>query len=252
MSLVFSINEKEFSRQIAEVIRVTGKSAGEVVRQEGKLFVKDVVKMTPPFGTAPTTESLNAQRKVGQKAVERDVRRTFITLDFTKIREARIRKQLEKLARKNDLEGVKRLLRACRFPVREVLREASMDAHQAQRDRRGRVQRSKFIWVLKDRGTRRVIRERKSHVGKAKSGWAKAARGLGVHLTGWISKHSGAGVFVDRTKDPRQPMIRVGNNVRFIQGTGAQLKIVNRALKNRVRNMKAKLERIVKSGWKRR
>lgn len=252
MDLLFKVRKEEFGRQLERISMVTGREIGTVIRQEAKLFVKDVLKLTPPFGTAPSTESLNAQKKVGERAVERDIRRVFSTLDLTKIRSPKIKHDLERLVRKGDLEGVRRVLRAMGIPARDVLREADPKLHEGQRDRRGRIQSRKNIWVVKDGSVKRYVREKQKHVGKAKSGWLMAARALGVSVTNWISRHSGAGVFVDRTRDRKKPMVRVGNAVDFIQGSGAELQIVKRALQNRVRNMKAKIERVLRSGWRRR
>jgi hypothetical protein len=53
----------------------------------------------------------------------------------------------------------------------------------------------------------------------------------------------------DESKHPTEPKVTITNN----HGSGgAEARIVDRAMKNRVRNIKAKLERIAKSGWKKR
>lgn len=249
--LTHTLRTAEFSRQLEEIVRVTGKEAGQVIREEGKLFVQDVAHMTPPFGSAPSTESYAKQRKVGEAAVERDIKRVFHVIDLTKIRNEKLRESLEKLIKKRDLLAVELLLRAARIPARAVIKEADPSLHEVWRDRRGRVQSSKFIWVLEGASVGRYIRSKKAHVGLAKSGWAAAAAALGVKLPGWITRHgSGQGSFVDKTNDPVAPKIVVRNGVPAAQATGAELRIVERALKNRVRNMKAKLERVARSGWK--
>lgn len=251
MSLLFKMRLAEFGAQINEIVKVTGREAGEVVRQEGKLFVQDAMRMTPPFSTGPSTESLNLQRKTGENAVERDIRKVFQKIDPGKVRDRRIRKDLERAIRKRDFAGIKIILQYLKLPVADVLREADPAIHDAKRDRRGRVQRNKNkVWILNEPSLNRLIRGKKSHVGKAKAGWADAARGLGLNLPGWITRHSSPGEFKDKTKDPVRPSIVVGNAVEYIQAKGAQLNIINRALANRIRNMKAKLEKVARSGWK--
>jgi hypothetical protein len=107
------------------------------------------------------------------------------------------------------------------------------------------------VWVLRAQGLKRLIRTEKGHVGKGKSGWSQAAHGLGAKVPSYVGRHSGPGVFIDKSRDPREPKIIIANAVPFVQGSGAELNIMQRAMQNRVRNIRAKLEKIVKSGWKR-
>lgn len=250
--LTFSLKTAEFSRQIGEIVKVTGKEAAVVIREEGRLLVKDVAKMTPPFGKAPSTESFASQRKLGEAAVEKDVRRVFHVIDLSKIRNASLREALERLVKKKDLAGVEALLKRMKIPARMVIREADAGLHEAWRDRRGRVQRDKWIWVLSGASVNRYVRAMKGHVGRAKAGWSAAAAALGVKLPAWITRHgAGHGSFRDETKHPTAPKITIINAVPKAQASGAELQIVRRAMANRIRNMGKKLERIARSGWKR-
>ena len=79
MNEVMQFRTADFNRKIDELIELTGKSAAEVLTSEGRLFTADVIKMTPPFSGAPSTESFNVQRKAGEGAVERDIKRVYIT-----------------------------------------------------------------------------------------------------------------------------------------------------------------------------
>lgn len=247
--LTFGLNTAEFSRQIGEIVRVTGKEAGEVVREEAGLFTKDVVKFTPPFGSAPSTESFGAQRKVGEAAVERDIKRVFTWLDLSKINSEGVRKRLEELARAGDVDGIKDVLKGCRIPVNTVLLEVNERVHDFARGSRGRVQKWKRIWVVRSRGIAAYIRKKKADVGKSKAGWVAAAQKFGVKLPSWITRHgAGGGSVRDESKHATEPKITITNH----HGSGGpETRIVERAMKNRVRNIKAKLERIAKSGWKR-
>lgn len=259
MSVTFRLNQLEFEKQIHQVIAATGKDAGEVVTQEAKLFVQDVIRFTPPFSTGPSTESYNQQRRTGENAVQRDIKRVMTAVEDIKflshIRKKEIRDRVEKLIRKRDTEGLKVVLRSLGIPVATVLVEADPKMHARRRDRRGRVQRSKGVINVVMRGLtlKRYIREKQSHVGQGKSGWLAAARGLGIKLPAWITRHQGApGKFIDNTKNTKQPSITVGNLVDYVQESGSRLQIIERALRNRARNMKAKVDRIISSGWKKR
>lgn len=241
------INEAEIAQQINEIVRVTGREGGEVIRQESKLLVQDLVRLTPPFGPAPSTESYGKQREVGEHAVERDVRNVFTVLDLDKIRNEGIRERLRLLMRKGDLDGVKGVLKGCKIPVNTVLLEADAGVHEFARDRRGRVQTWKKIYVIRERGVNRYVREMKSHVGRSKAGWAAAAAALGVRLPSWITRHGTSGGSVRDQTRGNEPKVTIVNEH---GGGGSDLRVVDRAMKNRIRNIKAKLEKIVRSGWK--
>lgn len=244
--ITFRLKQAEFSRQIEQVIRTTGREASDVVRQEGKLLVQDLVKLTPPFGPSPNSESFSAQRKVGEKAVERDLTRTFTAIDPDKIHNPKIRERIKALTRKGDVQAIQDLLKQCRIPAAGVILEMTTAQHQARRDGRGRVKRGKRLWIVRERSFGRFLREKKKHVGQSKAGWAAAAAALGLKLPAWITRHgTGGGSFVE-TKG-NMPKIRIENRQ---GGGGSDLRIVERALKNRIRNIGKKLEKIARSGWK--
>lgn len=247
----FKWREAEFANQILNLQRVTQRALADVVKDEARLFVQDAIKMTPPFGSSPNQESFASQKRVGEAAVKRDLGRSFTILDPSKIRDRRVRKDLEKAARKGDMETVKRLLLYCKIPVNSVLREATAAEHAKLRDKRGRVQKWQKVWVLRTQSVGRVLRAARSHIGRGKAGWMEAAKALGVKVPDWISRHvSSPGRVQDLTKGTDKPRIIVSNEVPFIQEAGADLRIVNRAMANRIRNIKVKIEKAVRAGWK--
>jgi hypothetical protein len=236
----------EFSADIERLVRETGRTALDVVLQEGKLLEQDLVKLTPPFGSAPSTESFNAQRKVGENAVERDVKRVFHIVDLDSIRSDRLRDRLRELVRKQDLAGIKAALKDAKIKVNDVVREASADIHEKFRDSRGRVQRPKWIWVASDRSLKRYLKAAKAMVGKAKAGWAAGAQALGVRLPNWITRHGSGGGSVQIDRNPQSPQITIRNAVPYIQTAGGDLKVVETAIRNRMRNIRVKLERLAR------
>jgi hypothetical protein len=251
MSELFRLRTSQFDSEIRNLIRETQKDAGEVLRQEAKLFVQEAVHLTPPFGESPSTESYNAQRKIGLAAVERDIKAAMRAVDdlkfIDKLKKKRLRDRIEKLIHEGNVEGVNAIFKKMksRYRLATIMQDADPDLHERYRDRRGRVQNKRTInIVLRGSSLRRYIREKQKDVGRAKGGWVKAAQGLGVRLPAWITRHSEPGEFQDHSRDPN-PRIKVGNLVRFIQETGADLRIVNRALQSRIRNIRTKLERIM-------
>lgn len=260
MSVMFDVHTRNFGEQIDDLIRATGKEAAKVVRDEARLFVQDVIKHTPPFGPTPSTETYNEQRRIGENAVERDIKRTYQGLEELKLfkgGDEKLLDRLRKLARQRRVEDLKDTLRDLGIKNPEVFIEVDPNYHAGKRDRRGRVRSGKGrattnrAIVLKETTLRRYIREKKAHVGKAKAGWVTAAQGLGISLPKWITRHSQPGQFIDKTHDARQPSVTVANLVSWIQDTGADLRIINRALENRVRVMKIKLEKILEAAKRR-
>lgn len=248
MSLTFKLHMARLSNDFEELAKATGKGAAEIVRSEGKLFVQDVVRMTPPFGGAVSTESLNAQKKIGEEAVERDIRRAFALIDLDKIKSAPARERLRKLIRKNDLEGIKSVLKAMKFRVNQVVSEIDPQLHQSARDSRGRVRNGKRVWLTRAKGLSAYIRQIKTHVGRSKGGWVAAAQGLGLKLPAWITRHGTAGgSFTDQTKGTDKPKITIRNN----RGSGEDSNIVERAMKNRRRNIGIKLQRALRAAKRR-
>lgn len=260
MSVFFDVAHKDFAEQLDGLVKATGKEAGRVVRDEARLFVKDVVKHTPPFGETPSTETLNHQRKIGEAAVERDIRRAFVALEELKVmqgEETALVGRLRELARQGKVQSIHDILRdELNFKNPNVAARVDPEWHETQRDKRGRVpggKRRPRMVILNEGTIRKQIRAKQRRVGKAKGGWAAAADALGVKLPGWIKRHGSPGQVQNRLDNIFNPSITMANLVGYIQGTGAELQIVNRALRNRVKVMKLKLERILtarKKGWR--
>jgi hypothetical protein len=246
MSATFDLNTAAFERQVAELINVTRRDSAEVLKQEAKLFVRDVVKHTPPFGKAPATESFNEQKKAGEAAVDRDIRRAFLPLSrFGKGREDHVVEELKKLARQGRISAAQKMLKDLTGRDWEVFMTVEPQVHEMLR-KRGRVNRQRQPKIiLKEASLRKFLAEKKKHVGKAKGGWAAAAAALGVKLPNWITKHGSPGSVQNQLNHATAPQITVSNLVGYIQGAGAELRIISRALESRTVAMKAKLEKIL-------
>lgn len=77
MKPTIAVDTRDFSRGVAAVMAAKKQSAKQVIYTQGRLFVQDAIRLTPPFGRAAFTESFRIQRVVGENAVRRDVRKVF-------------------------------------------------------------------------------------------------------------------------------------------------------------------------------
>lgn len=227
------------------------KSLSSVVKEQSKLAVFEVIKMTPPTSDRPIREPFSTQRKKGNDAIERDVRKLFqpITdLLIFQTTDKRLQKELKDHVRQRDASWLQNILRHLDvLPAGgRVLVEASPEIHRRARDSRGRIRRTRPIFVIDARSIDRLIKHEQSQVGTGKAGWATGAKRLGVKgIPQWILKHNAPGTMKDDTKGAT-PSITITNDVPHIQAAGRAKRVVEQVLANRVRAMKAQVEAVLK------
>jgi hypothetical protein len=238
----FSINYEAFDRELKEFSLVMRRDSAEVVKQQAKLFVRDVVKLTPPTGNAPFTESFAAQRQAGLKAVEQDIRHAFVEIQELNIADKKLEQNLKDYARREEITKIQTVLK--RLKLKGTVIEAPTEAiHNKLRNRRGRVSRARNL-VLRRGTVKPFIKMKQALVGTAKSGWAKACAALGVSLPAWIREKSGPGVYDARLTGPA-PQITVGDTVGYIQEAGARLTVIQRALNRRAESMRNQIDKVM-------
>ncbi len=245
MALAAKLELASFERQVRELARLSGRTIDQELDGQGRLLVRDCVTLTPPFTPGSNfTDSLAAQRRVGIKATSEQVKKAFGDLRKLKMYEAdtAVGRRLRKLAREGRYEDLRQLLDRLGIKVSGVARAATSEDHKRARNARGRVPKDpKRVFVVNERSIAALVRQKTKRVGIAKGGWTKAAQGLGLKLPNWITKNARGGVFT-RGKDPAKPYLVVGNVVPFIQQSGAELRIMDRAMKNRLRNLPKQVE----------
>lgn len=249
MSATLTINIKPWADQIRRLDkRMATKTYPQLFRQQGKLFVQDLQLATPPFDKSTINGPLNAQRKIGEKAVERDVKRLFRPLPKADTitqgdkREARTMRTYVRLSKWKELSTILN-----RLGVRnsQVIPEATEAIHNKHRNEKGRIPKKiNPIIVVKSRSISVLVRTLKGHVGKLKAGWNKAALHFRASVPNWILKHSTPGGVFDLSKDKDNPSITVSNASEF--GPKVEWKIVQFALKKREGAMRRQLEKLVK------
>lgn len=268
-----TLDTRAFERELGKMLDRSKKSAPEVVKQQAKLFVRDVVRMTPPMtdGKRPTQESLNEQKRAGEKAVVRDIGRVFTTATGLTVSKAQsgtfseselvnafdfrsqeLSDRVVNLARKGDVSAIRELVKDSKLPLFGVAAAPDPAMHNRQR-KRGKVssRRTQRFLITSAPSVRAYVRQRLKEVGKAKAGWARAAATLGVNLPNWIAGKASPGLCdVSSLNNPTKPSLTVGNLVDYIQATGARLRIIQRAIDFRAGAMRAQAERAAAAAMK--
>lgn len=251
------VNMPEFQRELRNLYPLSKKSGREFLKQEAKLFVRDVTKLTPAMGgngDGPTVQSFNDQRRIGRQAVANDINRIFhpankATQIVDNIRNAKTRNDLRQYMVRGQYDKLKTAFRRMNIHFVDT---ATAEMHRQSRNSRGRTVGGKHFLVLEEKSIPKLITLKQKMVGLAKSGWVKAARSLGLQLPKWISDKAGTGVYLENFSATRDTIL-VGNTVGFIQSTGARLGIIERALKLRAQSMRHRYEKILNkafSGYK--
>ncbi len=232
-----------FERQTQRLAAAIGRPAGEVLREETRLLVQDLLASTPPFGRHGFLEDLEKQYFIGRRAVRRDIRRVFRPV--TTLRawrqpvNPRVKRELARAVRKGDTATVAKILK---FHNSRVIARAVAALHQRARNDAGTVP-ADFRWyvVLDEQSIRDYETEVFERIGKAKAGWETAARAVGVPVPEWIARHSTPGRFRE-VNGPDGPSIEIANEVEYGDKFD-ELRILERALARREKSMEDRLNR---------
>ena len=253
MSATFTLNIKPWAEQVKRLDkRMSQKTFPELLHQQGKLLVQDLILATPPFSKNTINGPLQAQRRVGQKAVEFDIRSLFQPLPRADTIAAGDKKAafvIRRYLRKNEFDKLSVMLNRLGVRNRGVILEATPGIHSKFRDAKGRTpNKGGHFLVVKSRSIAALLRTMKGHVGKLKSGWMTAARVLKASAPNWISDRGTPGAIQDDSKKWHNPSITVSNNSKF--GPKVEFKIVEFALKKREGSMQKQLEALVNAATK--
>lgn len=262
------IDHGHWSSQVRKLNRIMKQTIEETLRGQAKLFVRDAIRFTPPFGDAPITEPFAKQLEIGKEAVFRDRKRVF--LEASSMRElciGRFGREITRLVAKGNTAKANELLTTNLKRKNDGLQLSALGmTWEGRRNRRGAVNKGNRPTILhdgvlptynpalnglrtmpEDPELRRILEQKLAKVGAAKSGWAKAAAALKLPLPRWIKKGKGfqSGSYHESGSSSSFG-VEVRNNVPFIQAAGRELRIVNRAWKNRERNIQKQIE----AAWK--
>ena len=259
-----TVDATRFNDQIARVHSAligAGKmgDAATVVEDETRRFLKQVMRFTPPKSLAQ-----------GRKAVARDIRRAMTPVDpefFTNPElKHRIRAILsqgydtvtttrtnfgsikpserQKAARTSAFVALSGLIGNANGWKKWKVRHFDRSLHTKARDNRGRVNRTKRVFVMEAGAHKKYVREVQSRVGLMKSGWAPALRSVGGagEIPSWVARHTRNPGFVVNNLGNSSPSVTVGN---VAKGVGQIQHFVRGALNARVNAMRRNIRLIL-------
>ena len=191
-----------------------------LVKQEARLFVRDVVNVTPPSSKGKT--GIQA-KKQGEAAVARDIAKVYGTPSKVYLRlrakAAGLERAYWKAIKEKNVKTIER--------IRRSLSEISFDdfqvpigfdqgvAHQMRR-KRGRVKGDQVDYIIDDpKELRRYVKKMQARVGLLASGWVRAARKLGQPLPGWVTRHGDRRGACAVIQSEERVMIIISNKVKF-------------------------------------
>jgi hypothetical protein len=249
-------NDKERKRAVFRLMVEKRQTIRQFMTQWGGVMYRDLIKWTPPRSKETGEENWGAQKKRGEAAVNRDIRKVFKSgqqlenlLENHPLckKRPRLAEQLKGYVRAGNYQALNRVLSRISPGVQVVL-EPSRALHFPQRNSRGVVARARQQYIIpRDSAVNGYVREIQKDVGKAKAGWVTyrlSAKGVPK----WVLRHQGSdGGKVDLTG----PVYRVSlkNTSQHTVGMRAN-EIVTPALRILDKKMHKSLQAI--AAWKKR
>lgn len=239
------IDTTRFRSALQKFASLSKKGPIEVVKQQAKLFIRDVVRVTPP-----AQGSLTGAKQRGEATLNADISHIFVGLNpqlFAAFEAMGGRQDRRQLTTKDGRVFVS---------DRDVLISAGSMAsfHRRQRGKNGRVttagtrdrnigrSRDHVRGVVPQSALRNYRRSMMRTVGILAGGWNASASRLGQSLPAWITRHgTGRGSF-QMVLGPASIRIRVRNRVSF----GANVRGFERRVRYAYRARAIAMERQIK------
>lgn len=250
MTPTITIDTSGFQRRMEELhdaLIGAGKAgdAATIVEDEARLFVKQVIRLTPPKNKAQ-----------GEKAVARDLSQIFTGVSDELLNTIGSDHGVSGIDAWLSTDGKMKLTHAKwdRIDPTGSGMEAHHRAHQNARGRTEKLKKNyadKSVWyapyVVSHQDYANYVKNVQSYVGRRKAAWAVSYQKIGGTVTRWISKHvvGAKGLCVDELKVPNRPSVVMVN---FAPGIREDERIVRSALRIRMSAMKRRM-RLVLSGY---
>lgn len=191
-----------------------------LVKQEARLFVRDVVKFTPPASAG--TFGMQA-KKQGEAAVARDIARIYGTASKAYVdmalRDKRAAQAFWKAIQANDLVKAREIMQkigGARYSGTRSIAPFDGGVMHERFRRRGKVERDRVMMLVTDtKQLQAYVKKMQGQVGLLASGWVRAARKLGQSLPAWVTRHGdrrGACVVIESGE---KVAIIISNKVRY-------------------------------------
>lgn len=259
----FKTNYPEWHKAFEDWVIVAGLGIVDAFRYQAKQIASALVLGYEPSGKKSWNQSTPPNdKKQGEAAVVRDIRRSIYPLRSDGFRDVKVRRDVRRVLQSEDMAAIEVMLR--RGVWGQAIKNAKLfpagneyTAHQNSRRSRGKVTMKKPNNAIPARTweyLRAYEKEAKHGVGQAKGGWASSLITLGGRVPDWIGRHKKAGTCIDNLK-PNQTnigfsMINRSKWGMFDEGSESQ-RITDQIVSNREELIKADIELLLTNGWKR-
>ena len=236
-SLDLRFAQSRFQETFARFIAATGGDMRAELKNQARLFVVDLVKVTPPFSQGGGQNATQA-KKDGQDSIRRNLDRLFVGRTLVGSR------KITHLFGKTDVPGL-----PCVVPTKEKCPDAAgiYASEKAAATFRGRggFRLAKKSLPVSRKKVEGIYKKEIKKVGWLAGGWNAAARKLGAKVPAWVSRHSAPGR-VRMTFTRTWLRILVVNDVSYVRRVGGMEKRIEFALRKRTDAMEANIPRILK------
>ena len=285
MKITAMIDRGHLANQINKLAKVMGQTVTETVRLQARLVTRDCIKYTPPFrggkgNYGPATESFASQYAAGAGAIAKDIRRVYIVANEHKILttaadDPRMANYVSKIAANRDAQKLRGLFKFGDLGrAREIMNAADAKHHDTFRRKtssgRGRVHGKSSVLIHEGPvptyhagqggapnryGGMRALYEAKCKlIGLGKAGWLEAAmklKGRSKLWSPWIKRHRSKAarhsILRWEGEESQRPVVTVGNSVPHVQQAGYEMRIVERALRDRKRNLPKQIAQAIRA-----
>lgn len=228
--------KKEFEQSLARFAAITKGSMREVLENQARLFVEDVVKVTPPF-----SQGVNATkaRQRGEKSIKANLNKLFVARPLVGSR------KVTHLFGKTDVPGLPYVVKTTeRYPDVEGIYRTEKKAAKGRAVRGVRFQRQELPVSLAK--VRKIYAREKKNVGWLAGGWNRAASKLGSKVPAWVKRHAASPGAISMRFSRTKLSIRVENRVDYANAVGGMDKRMAFAVRKRMDAMRIEGERALR------
>jgi hypothetical protein len=242
MNLKLDLNTAQFRAAAKDAVNIMGANAELLIKEEGRLFLKEWRMRTPPFSKGyGQSESASADKKAGEKAVRGDLRRLATPLDAAKIKIPRLKELIEK----NDEAGLQAFFDNVKSAAwrnrRMVSANSYKSLHKVARNSRGRIRKDMRNAVIGGPQVLAYTKEVLGHVGFAKGTFNAAAMKLGARLPSYVAKQGPLGGYSEGRAPSFYIEMSGSSNVPSAQTA------VDQSISIRGKKLEAEVKRIMRS-----
>jgi hypothetical protein len=231
-----------FERTFSRFVSLSTRSMEDEMRNQGRLFVLDLIRVTPPFHQG-AGQNASTAKMVGQRSVRINIDKAMAGKDLVGSR------RITHLFGKTDAPGLPFVVPAPeKHPnVQGIYDQAKQAAKsRGRRDLRFGKQSKRYVSRVKKN---RVERAEVKKVGWAGGGWNDAAQGLGAgsKVPAFIRRHSSSPGSLRIEFKPTVLRIVMENRVGYVSRIGKIRREAAFALKKRTNAMALQIPRLIRA-----